>query len=167
MVISDLRVRRLWNTHTTYVEQMLQSSPSPSQSEPRADRRDKNNINNLNDLRGWRWSGPLSTWTHTQAHTQAHAHTCIIIQSVICLFFNLYATLSDRRELEHQTYDIIHLPDTTIYHIYIILYNWCLVWNKFTWPFPCNTEGQRVHMWLTENVKFKGFFRLNLAKLSW
>lgn len=38
-----------YGTHTTYVEQMLRSPPSPNQSEPRADRR-KKNINNLNDL---------------------------------------------------------------------------------------------------------------------
>lgn len=106
---------QLWNTHTTYVEQMLQSSPSPNQLEPRADRQ-KGNINNLNDLCDWGWFRPLSTCadlTHTRArtHTCTHPHTHIYIICCIFFFENSYPLNS---QITHLCY-FCFLNNTDIY----------------------------------------------------
>lgn len=66
--------------HTTYVEQMLQSSPSPNRSEPRAEK-EKRNINNPNDPRGRRWFRTLSNFADEPPDTQ------IIIQWRVSFFF--------------------------------------------------------------------------------
>lgn len=96
-----------YGTHTTYVEQMLQSSPSPNQLEPWADKQ-KRNINNLNDLHGWRWFRSQST-KPTCTHTHPHTHT-----DKSQLIFSLNRNVYDPRRVHEHCWFIVRTDDHQI-----------------------------------------------------